>query len=312
MNITISLLLFGMVMIGISLAGYHRFSKPVRSFRRMIQPGAGVAGAPRAATSAADAGPGSLIKVLLKAGALMPVSPTILADTKHDLISAGYRAENGVVVYAGLRLVSVALLLFCMFLFRNAVDSPTARIMLLAVAGGVGWMLPGFVLQRMIKSRRNRLRLTLPDALDLLVISVESGLGLDQAIHYVSRELRATHKDVSEELALMTLEMRAGKRRSDALKNLAARTGEPTIEQLVAILVQNDRFGTSMAESLRQHSDAMRVTRRQEAEERAAKVGAKLVFPIFFLIMPSMMLAAVGPALLQVFKHLFPMMKNVK
>jgi tight adherence protein C len=135
-------------------------------------------------------------------------------------------------------------------------------------------------------------------------------LGLDQAIQHVSRELAPTHKEVAEDLGLVTLEMRAGKRRADALRNLADRTDEPEIRKLVAILIQNDRFGTSMAESLRTHSDFMRVRRRQDAEERAGKVGVKLVFPIFFFILPSMLIVAAGPGLLQVFKNLFPMMRN--
>jgi tight adherence protein C len=143
-----------------------------------------------------------------------------------------------------------------------------------------------------------------------MVVCVEAGLGLDQAVQYVARELGLTHPELSDELNLMTLEMRAGKRRAEALRNLADRTGEVELRKLVAILIQTDRFGTSMAESLRTHSDFMRVRRRQEAEERAGKVGVKLVFPIFFFILPSMLLVAAGPGLLQVFKYLFPMMRQ--
>jgi tight adherence protein C len=145
-----------------------------------------------------------------------------------------------------------------------------------------------------------------------MVVSVEAGLGLDQAIQYVARELAVTHKDLSEELGLLHLEMRAGKRRAEALRNLADRTGEQELRKLVAILIQTDKFGTSMAESLRVHSDFLRVRRRQQAEERAGKVGVKLVFPIFFFIMPAMLLVAAGPGLLQVFKYLFPMMRQFR
>jgi tight adherence protein C len=143
-----------------------------------------------------------------------------------------------------------------------------------------------------------------------MVVCMEAGLGLDQALVNVSRELAITHKEISEELGLVSLEMRAGKRRSEALKNLATRTGEAETRKLVATLVQADRFGTSIADSLRTHSDFMRVRRRQEAEERAAKVGVKLVFPIFFFILPSMLVVAAGPGLLQLFKHLFPLMRS--
>jgi tight adherence protein C len=116
---------------------------------------------------------------------------------------------------------------------------------------------------------------------------------------------------LSDELTLVTLEMRAGKRRADALRNLSERTGEAELRKLVAILVQNDRFGTSMGESLRTHSDFMRTRRKQDAEERAGKVGVKLVFPIFFFILPSMLIVAAGPGILQIFKYLFPMMKKL-
>ena len=165
--------------------------------------------------------------------------------------------------------------------------------------------------RKKMKKRQEILRLSLPDALDLMVVSIEAGLGLDQAIQHVAREMQMSHPLLSEELSLVTLEMRAGKRRAEALKNLSERTGEGELRKLVAILIQNDRFGTSMGESLRTHSDFLRSRRRQEAEERAGKVGVKLVFPIFFCILPSMLVVAAGPGLLQVFKYLFPMMKKV-
>lgn len=130
-------------------------------------------------------------------------------------------------------------------------------------------------------------------------------------MQHVARELQMSHPQLSEELSLVTLEMRAGKRRAEALRNMAERTGEPDIAKLIAILVQNDRFGTSMAESLRQHSDFMRTRRRQEAEERAGKVGVKLVFPIFFFILPAMMIVTAGPAMLQVIKELGPTMRAI-
>jgi tight adherence protein C len=171
--------------------------------------------------------------------------------------------------------------------------------------------MPRFFLEKRVKKRQEIIRLSLPDGLDLLVVSIEAGLGLDQAIQHVAKELQPSHPELSEDLGLITLEMRAGKRRADALKNFAERTGEDEVRKLVAILVQNDRFGTSMGESLRTHSDFMRTRRRQEAEERAGKVGVKLVFPIFFFILPSMLIVAAGPGLLQIFKNLFPMMKAI-
>jgi len=148
--------------------------------------------------------------------------------------------------------------------------------------------------------------------MDLIVVCVEAGLALDQSMQHVSRELMDVHPDISQEMELVNLEIRGGKRRAEALRALADRTGEAELSKLVAVMIQTDRFGTSIADSLRTHSDFMRVRRRQEAEERAAKVGVKLVFPIFFLILPAMLIVVAGPGLLQVFKYLFPMMKNFR
>jgi tight adherence protein C len=241
----------------------------------------------------------------------VPVSPADAALVRKQLVQAGIRSADPLPLFYGLKIAAAVALLIAAFLVRDALTAnPVLRVVLVVVAAVGGFCAPAFVLDRLIARRQKRLRLSLPDALDLMVVSVEAGLGLDQAILNVSRELRQTHRDISEELSLINLEMRAGKRRADALRNLAQRTGEPEIRKLVAILIQSDRFGTSIGESLRTHSDFMRVRRRQEAEERAGKVGVKLVFPIFFLILPSMMVVAAGPGLLLLFKHLFPMMKN--
>ena len=188
--------------------------------------------------------------------------------------------------------------------------NPTLQIVILAAAGLVGFFMPGMILDQLVSRRQERLKLSLQDALDLMVVCVEAGLGLDQAILSISQELKITHKELSEEFGLISLEMGAGKSRQEALRNLAERTGEAEIRKLVAILIQTDRFGTSMSESLRTHSDFMRIRRRQEAEERANKVGVKLVFPIFFCILPAMLLVVAGPGLLQILKVLFPMMRE--
>jgi tight adherence protein C len=243
----------------------------------------------------------------------VPVSPEDVSMTRRYLIAAGYRNDNAVTIYAGLRVIFVAALVLTAFVLGwSLITIPGLRPVPLIFAGIMGLYLPGLILERVIVMRQEELRMSLPDALDLMVVCVESGLGLDQAIANVSRELKLTHKELAEELGLVTLEMRAGKRRAEALRNLADRTGEGEVRKLVAIMVQTDRFGTSMADGLRTHSDYMRVRRRQEAEERAGKVGVKLVFPIFFLILPSMLVVAAGPGLLQVFKYLFPMMRQFR
>ena len=242
----------------------------------------------------------------------MPSSEAEVANLKADLIRAGFRSENALPVFYGVRIVvTLLMLVLCIMMEAKMPPNPVMKLGLMASGIGAGWVLPRFFLEKKVAKRQEILRLSLPDALDLLVVSIEAGLGLDQAIQHVARELHASHPQLSDEMSLVTLEMRAGKRRSEALRNFAERTGEAEFRKLVAILIQNDRFGTSMGESLRTHSDFLRVRRRQEAEERAGKVGVKLVFPIFFFILPSMLVVAAGPGILQIFKYLFPMMKTI-
>jgi tight adherence protein C len=163
----------------------------------------------------------------------------------------------------------------------------------------------------LVKRRREKIRFSLPDVLDLLVVCSEAGCGLDQAIVNVSRELKTVHPPVADELALVNMEIMAGKSRADALRNFGRRTGEDEVKKLVAILVQTDRFGTSVSEALRTQSDFLRIRRRQEAEERAGKVGVKLVFPIFFFCLPSLLVVTAGPGMLQLFHNLFPAMSSI-
>ena len=174
-------------------------------------------------------------------------------------------------------------------------------------ACGVGYMLPGMVLGRMAKKRQKMIRLGLPDALDLMVVSVEAGLGLDQAIQRVADEMAYAHPALADELRLINLELRAGKARSEALHNLGVRTGVEDVESLVAMLVQTDKFGTSVAQSLRVHSDTLRVKRRQRAEEAAAKTGVKMVFPLVFCIFPAVWVVTIGPAIIKFVQVVFPL-----
>ena len=152
--------------------------------------------------------------------------------------------------------------------------NPVMKMALMVSGCSAGWILPRFFLEKKVAKRQEILRLSLPDALDLMVVSVEAGLGLDQAIQHVARELQVSHPQLSEEMSLVMLEMRAGKRRSDALRNFAERTGEQEIRKLVAILIQNDRFGTSMGESLRTHSDFMRIA-PPAGSRRARRQGGR-------------------------------------
>jgi tight adherence protein C len=159
----------------------------------------------------------------------------------------------------------------------------------------------------MAKRRQHKVRLSVPDALDLLVVSVEAGLGLDQAIQRVGDELTSVHPELSDDLRLINLELRAGKPRSEALHNLAARTGVDDLSSLVAILVQTDKFGTSVAQALRVHSEVLRTKRRQRAEEAAAKTAVKMVFPLVICIFPAIWIVTLGPAAIKFVQILGPM-----
>jgi tight adherence protein C len=304
MDIALALLFFLLLASSIAVWGYTRYVKPARIRERLGEaavaaPGVGISPAePRAV----------LVKVVHQIGEKAPVSPHDVKLARRYLVSAGFRSDTAVRIYYGCKLVSCAAGLIFSFFARTYISNPVGSIIVIPALTAAGYFLPNFVLEKLIGRRHEEIRMALPDALDLLVVCMEAGLGLDQAIAAVARELRATHPAISEELSLVTLEMRHGKRRMEALKNLADRTGEPELRKLVATMVQADRFGTSVGESLRTHSDYMRVRRRQEAEERAGKVGVKLVFPIFFFILPAMMIVAAGPGVLQLVKQLFPMM----
>lgn len=293
-----------------SWAGYRIFYKPGKLLKQLGNPV--ITEGPALVAPGTPVQPGTVVSLLRNLGKRVPSSDTELANLRGTLIQAGFRSENAAPVFFGLRIVSaIALLVLSLIMQPGMSDNPMMRVMLVASGAMAGWILPRFFLEKKVKKRREIVRLSLPDALDLIIVSVEAGLGLDQSLQHVGRELQVSHPQLSEELSLVTLEMRAGKRRADALRNFADRTGEPEVRKLVAIMIQNDRFGTSMGESLRTHSDYLRVRRRQEAEERAGKVGVKLVFPIFFFILPSMVIVSAGPGLLQIFKDLFPMMKKL-
>jgi tight adherence protein C len=309
MSIVLIFAFFVILMVAIAAFGYQRYARPGQVYERLGEP---VIETPTAGSPEdAEARRPREFKIIQKVGELIPVSTDDSSMTKQQLSYAGYRSDNAVRIYLGIRLLSTAAFGIFGLIFRNAIGgTPALHIIFpLGMALG-GYIIPNFMLEKRIKKRHTILWLALPDALDLMVIAVEAGLGLDQAINYVATELHNAHPELTEEFQLVNLEIRAGKRRSDALKNLGERTGEAELRKLTAILIQNDRFGTSIAESLRQHSDYMRVRRRQEAEERAAKVGVKLVFPIFFFILPAMMLVCAGPAVLGVVKYLLPLMKG--
>jgi tight adherence protein C len=245
-----------------------------------------------------------LARLLEPIGGLLPLSAQDTAIQQRELIAAGIRNENAIRVVYGAKLTLAAVLLVIALVLRTHLDNPLLRVLFPVAGCGIGYLLPGFVIGRMITRRNQGIRLALPDVLDLLVICTEAGCGLDQAIINVSRELKNVHPAVSDELSLVNMEIMAGKSRSEALRNFARRVGEDELKKIVAILIQTDRFGTSVADALRTQSDYLRIRRRQEAEERAGKVGVKLVFPIFFFCLPSLLVVTAGPGILELFRNL--------
>jgi len=308
MAILLPVVLFLVLMAAISYFGYRRYARPGRVYEQL----GGAATFTLPSVEHPDqAEPGLAVRVIEQMGEKVPIDPADASSLRRDLMAAGYRSDRALPIYLACRILAVVGLVILALVVRGYITSNPILLLVIPVgAGFLGLFAPSIWLDNMVSNRHERLRMALPDALDLMVVSVEAGLGLDQAIQYVAKELTTTHPEVSEEFQLVNLEIRAGKRRVEALRNLAERTGEPELRKLVAILIQTERFGTSIADSLRTHSDFMRVRRRQEAEERANKVGVKLVFPIFFLLLPSMLVVAAGPGLLQVFKYLFPLMRN--
>ncbi len=311
--ILFALFSFLTLMAGLTWVGYRVVYKPGRFLKQLGTP---VITDPARQRSPQDldkdSEPSTLVTVLQHIGSKVPSSQEEVATLRTDLIRAGFRSDRALPVFYGIRILSVLVMLGVGLAVQTKMPpNPVMSVALIVFACAAGWVFPRTGLEKKVKKREEIIRLSLPDALDLLVVSIEAGLGLDQALQHVARELQVSHPQLSEEMSLVTLEMRAGKRRADALRNFAERAGEDEVRKLVAILIQNDRFGTSMGESLRTHSDFLRTRRRQEAEERAGTVGVKLVFPIFFFILPSMLVVAAGPGLLQVFKYLFPMMRSI-
>jgi tight adherence protein C len=231
----------------------------------------------------------------------IPLSPADVSETRRLLIQAGFRDAGDVNYYFGARVLMAAIGFIGVAAFLGFDNVP-----LLIGIPALGFLLPRFVLKRMIKDRQNRIRLGLPDALDLTVICVEAGLALDQALMRVGQDLHHAHPDLSDEFHLVNLEMRAGKPRVEALRNLVERTGVDDIRSLVGTLIQTDRFGTSVAQALRVHSDSLRTERRQRAEEQAAKTTIKMVPPLVIFVLPSIIFVTIGPAVIQLIRQLGP------
>lgn len=223
------------------------------------------------------------------------------------LIRAGYRGETAAMLYYSAKTL-LTFLFPAVFIFytsiTNIILTESTFMLYVLISAAFGYYLPNFILSVLIKKRQREVFESFPDALDLMTICIEAGLSLDAVIAKTASEMHLSSKILAEELHLVTLELRAGASRVSALRNLAARTGVDDVEMLVSMLIQADRFGTSIADSLRVHADSLRVKRRLMAEELGAKLPTKLLFPMILFIFPALMLVLLGPSFLMLKKML--------
>jgi tight adherence protein C len=288
------------------------FAAVAAVFYAMTPGGAGIAGrlsrfmnpvAPVAESTFGEKQRDRMRDTVASLGKILPGDSGNTPRTQLLMLRAGYRSGQAILAMRGFKvltpIVFVALVIGTGLYTWNP-------FMLIPVSGALGYLFPEIFLSWRVNSRQHRLQRGLPDGLDLLVICVESGLGLDQALMKVAQEIRITHHELSEELQLVNLEMRIGKTRLEALRELGRRTGLEDIKSLVAMLIQTDRFGTSVAQSLRVFSDDLRIKRRQRAEEMSAKTTVKMVPPLVFFIFPALMVVILGPAVLTLMRQLMP------
>ncbi|MFO7983919.1 MAG: type II secretion system F family protein [Desulfuromonadales bacterium] len=237
---------------------------------------------------------------------IMPRRDAAKSRIRRNLLQAGYRSRKALRNYLSLKIV-LALLLPGLFLMQLFFIQFTPQVIAVcAFLAVVGFFLPNYVIHFLISRRQREIVRALPDALDLMVICVEAGLGLDMTFNRVGQEIRSLSPHLSDEFNVVTQEIRAGRPRVDAYAGLSGRTGVEEISNLMTVLTQTSRFGTSVAQALRVHADAMRIKRRQRAEEIAAKAAVKLIFPLVLFIFPAMFVVLLGPAALRIYSILFP------
>jgi tight adherence protein C len=236
------------------------------------------------------------IPALRQLSKAMPKSPKELSRLRRKLATAGYYDLRSAIYFSAAKYICPAVLAVLALLFFGFSEWTIAG----AVAG-IGYFVPEYILKRKIRARKKAIENGLPDALDLMIVCIEAGSSLDQAIVKASDELEITHPEVAEEFRFITTEVRAGKPRLEAFRNFAERTQVEDVRSLVTMLTQTDRFGTSVAQALRIHAETSRTKRRQRAEERAAKVGVKLVFPLVLFIFPSIYVVCLGPVAIAIY-----------
>jgi tight adherence protein C len=239
-------------------------------------------------------------QMVQRVSSMVPKSPKEMNRLQKRMVRAGIRRPGAAVYYAAAEVILP--IVFALMTIGSL--GITRGGMFALLAAGVGYALPGVWLAWKTGKRQKQIQNGLPDALDLLIVCVEAGSGLDAAIVKASEELSIAYPALAEELQLITTETRAGKPRLEAFRNFAARTGVDDVRSLVAMMIQTDRFGTSIAQALRIHAEVSRTKRRQRAEERAAKLGVKLVFPLVFCLFPALYVVVLGPAVIKIMHSL--------
>lgn len=258
----------------------------------------------------------AIARVLEKASPTLakPLTPTNekeMGKLRQDLTEAGFRTESAPLTYLSIRAIcSLAFLALgggvSLIMYGITKDAAIRTF----VVGALGFYLPTLALGQLVKRRKEQIFLGLPDALDLMVVCVEAGLGLDQAMRRVSTEMKKSYPILADEFGLCNLHLQMGKMRNEVLTDLGARTGVDDLRALASILIQADKFGSSIANALRVQSDAMRTRRQQIAEEKAAKTAVKLIFPLVLFIFPGIFVVLVGPAGIQMAREMFPAMSG--
>lgn len=306
MAFLITFVVFFAVALAISLVGMKMWVRPKEAIERVTNAGVHI---PDRVPSHPSLVFHDLIK---KLGSVLPTSPKDVTVMRRRLIRAGIKGENALRILYGCKVFfGVAMPVAMSLLVANSESDSSTKILAIVASAAAGFFGPNEYIKIKSQKRQKEIQRGLANGLDLLVVCVESGLGLDQAIMQVAKELEHAHREIAEEFTMVNLELKAGKRRVEALRNLAERTSVEDLKKLVAVLIQADRFGTGIAQSLRAHADYMRVQARQIAEEKAAKLGVKLIFPIFFCILPSLFVVTVGPMAFKIMRELLPMMNSI-
>jgi tight adherence protein C len=294
---------FLFVLAAVSAAGYVFVLRPSRTEGAGAQIPSGISLDQRNMSPAQAA----VVDTLRLLGEAVPV-PGDQEELRQQLLAAGYRWPAAVSIFLGIKTASALLLGIAGAWGAMVGNGAWTAVMLASVCGlGAGYLIPDRVLERLSAVRVAKLRRALPAALDLMVLAIEAGQGLDAAIVDTSRGLRATHPDLAGEFTQLQLELKAATTRAEALRNFALRSRDPEMRKFAHLLIDTDRFGTTLGPALKTHARYLRIRFRQTAQEKARKVGVKLIFPVFFLIFPSVMLVTLGPAVIQ----LYTQMKNL-